>query len=108
MQPARPTRALFFESGRGGGSVYRLKSILERLDPDRFEAGFVSWYDDRAAAELFQVEALYCRESLGLRGERPDTFKHLLGLPLPTPFSFYYYAKSRSALHRHRPDVAYV
>jgi hypothetical protein len=46
---------LFFESGRGGGSVYRLHSILERLDPDRFEAGFVSWHRDGAVARLLLI-----------------------------------------------------
>jgi len=108
MSPPPRIRVLFFESGRRGGSVYRLQSILERLDPDRFEGGFVSWYRDGAAARLFGLPRLFCRRGIGLRGERPDTFKHLLGLPLPTPFAAYYYVVSRRIIGRHAPDVAYV
>ena len=45
-----------------------------------------------AAARLFAMaQPLFCRASLGLQGERPDTFKHILGQPLPTPFALYYY-----------------
>jgi glycosyltransferase involved in cell wall biosynthesis len=101
-------RALFFESGRRGGSIYHLKSLLERLDPLRFEGGFVSWYEDLVAARLFEMETPYCRRSLHLRTEQPDTFKHAWGLPLPTPFALYYYLVGRSVLRRHRPDVAYM
>ena len=108
VRPEQRIKALFVESGRRGGSVFRLKSILERLDPGRFEAGFLSWYRDRAAAHLFEVQRLFCRRSLGLRGEQPDTIKHLGGLPLPTPFAFYYYLVSRSLLARHRPHVVYI
>jgi glycosyltransferase involved in cell wall biosynthesis len=107
-RPAPRIRVLFFESGRRGGSVHRLRSILERLDPDRFEGGFVSWYRDGAAARLFALPRLFCRRSIGLRGERPDTFKHLLGLPVPTPFAAYYYLVSRRIVRRHAPDVVYV
>ncbi len=108
MRRSPRIRVLFFESGRRGGSVYRLQSILERLDRDRFEGGFVSWYRDGAAARLFGLPRLFCRRGIGLRGERPDTFKHLLGLPLPTPFAAYYYLVSRRIIGRHAPDVAYV
>jgi glycosyltransferase involved in cell wall biosynthesis len=99
---------LFFESGRAGGSVFRLKSVLERLDRDRFEGGFLTWYGDQAATCLFEVPSLFCRRSLGLKRERPDTFKHLRGLPLPTPFALYYYLACRRIFARHKPDVAYM
>jgi glycosyltransferase involved in cell wall biosynthesis len=107
VRPGHRIKVLFVESGRRGGSVFRLKSILERLDPGRFEAGLLSWYRDRAAARLYQVESLFCRRTLGLRGEQPDTIKHLGGLQLPTPFGFYYYLVSRSLIARHQPHVAY-
>lgn len=104
----RRVRALFFESGRRGGSIYRLKSLLERLDRLQFEGGFLSWYKDLAAAQLFGLEALFCRRSLRIRGEQPNIFKHAWGLPVPTPFALYYYMASRSVLRRHRPDVVYM
>jgi glycosyltransferase involved in cell wall biosynthesis len=85
-----------------------LKSILERLDTERFEAGFVSWYSDHAAARLFELKTPFCRHSLGLRTEQPDTFKHALGLAVPTPFALYYYLSSRLLIGRHQPDVAYM
>lgn len=105
---AQRIRALFFESGRRGGSVYRLKSILERLDPERFECGFMAWYRDHAASRLLEVEGAFCRSSLRLRGEQPDSIKHLFGRPVPTPFGLYYYLASRRAIRRHRPDVVYM
>lgn len=104
----RRLRALFFESGRRGGSVYRLASILSRLDPARFEAGFVSWSSDLAAARLFELPSVFCRRSLHVRGEQPDTLKHPLGLAVPTPFGLYYYLASRRLIRRLRPDVAYM
>jgi glycosyltransferase involved in cell wall biosynthesis len=101
-------RVLFFESGRRGGSVFRLRSVLERVDRERFEAGYVSYYSDQLAASLFEVNGLFCRRSLRLRGEQPDVFKHPLGLAVPTPFAFYYFLVSLIVLARHRPDVAYM
>src|SRR5262245_15099200 len=101
-------RVLFFESGRRGGSIFRLRSVLARADRDRFEAGFVSYYSDEAAATLFRLEGLFCRHSLGLRWEQPDVFKHPFGLEVPTPFALYYFVVSLVLLWRHRPGVVYM
>jgi glycosyltransferase involved in cell wall biosynthesis len=101
----RRVRALFFESGRRGGSVNRLKSILERLDSERFEGGFVAWYEDFTASRLFELGGMFCRHSLRLRREDPDRF---LGLAVPTPFALYYYFASRRIVRDYRPDVAYM
>jgi glycosyltransferase involved in cell wall biosynthesis len=68
----------------------------------------VSWYADHAAARLFELNTPFCRSTLGLHAEQPDTFKHALGLALPTPFALYYYLLSRVAIGRHRPDAAYM
>jgi glycosyltransferase involved in cell wall biosynthesis len=106
--PVSPIRTLFFESGHRGGSVYRLRSILERLDPDRLEGGLVSLHEDGAAARLFEVPRLFCRRSLGARNERrPETVRHPLGLPVPTPFAIYYYMVARRVIQREAPDVVY-
>jgi glycosyltransferase involved in cell wall biosynthesis len=105
---ARRIRVLFFESGRRGGSIFRLRSVLERADPERFEMGFVSYYSDRSASCLFELGRLFCRVSLGLRGEPPDVFKHALGLEVPMPFAIYYFMVSLLVLWRHRPAVAYM
>jgi len=101
-------RVLFFESGRRGGSIFRLRSILQHCDPHRFEAGFVSYYSDQSAAALFELQGLFCRRSLGLRWEQPDVFKHPLGLEVPTPFALYYFLVSLLVLWRHRPALAYM
>ena len=55
---SRRTRILFFESGRRGGSVLRLRTLLECLDATRFEAGVVSYYGDHAAARLLGEHSL--------------------------------------------------
>jgi glycosyltransferase involved in cell wall biosynthesis len=104
----RRVRALFFESGRRGGSVNRLKSILERLDPDRVEGGFLTWYHDFGAARLFGIDRMFCRRSLGLRGEQPDSFKHPGGMTIPTPFALYYLLASLRVIRRYRPDLVYA
>jgi len=101
-------RVLFFESGRRGGSIFQLRSILHHLDPDRFESGFVSWYSDKAAAVLFELPKPFCRHSLRLRFEQPDTVKHLFGVPIPTPFAAYYRLFSERVIVRERPDVVYM
>jgi len=111
--PLRGTRAkirvLFFESGRQGGSVFRLLSIMTRLDLSRFEIGVVSYYRDRAAASLFQVRSLFCRRSLNVPWyPQPDVFVPVRGLPIPTPFGIYLFLVSLLALWRHRPDIAFV
>jgi L-malate glycosyltransferase len=107
--PARRRRkVLFFESGRQGGSVFRLCSIMKRVDPSRFDTGVVSYYRDRAAAVLFEVRGLFCRRSLNVPWyPQPDLFKPVLGLPIPTPFGVYVFLVSLFLLWRHRPDVAY-
>jgi glycosyltransferase involved in cell wall biosynthesis len=100
---------MFFESGRQGGSVFRLLSILERLDRTRFEVGVVSYYADRAAARLFEVAGLACRIRLHVPWyPQPDVFKPVLGLRIPTPFGIYLFVASLFVLWRHRPDVAYM
>jgi glycosyltransferase involved in cell wall biosynthesis len=102
-------KVLFFEAGRQGGSVFRLHSVLTRIDPSRFEVGVVSFYGDRAAARLFQVDGLFCCRSLHVPWyPQPDTFKPVFGLPVPTPFGVYFFLMSLLALWRHRPDVAYM
>jgi glycosyltransferase involved in cell wall biosynthesis len=102
-------KVLFFESGRQGGSVFRLLSIMKHIDRSRFEVGVVSFYRDRAAATLFEVRGLFCRHSLNVpRYPQPDTFKPLFGLPLPTPFGVYFFLASLLVLWRHRPDIAYM
>jgi glycosyltransferase involved in cell wall biosynthesis len=103
------TKVLFFESGRQGGSVFRLRSIIKRIDRSRFEVGVVSFYRDRAAATLFEVSGLFCRHALHVPWyPQPDAFKRLLGLSLPTPFGVYFFLASLLALWRYRPHVAYM
>jgi len=103
------TKVLFFESGRQGGSVFRLLSIIKRIDRSRFEVGVVSFYRDRAAAALFKVKGLFCRHALHLPWyPQPDAFKRLLGVPLPTPFGVYFFLASLFVLWRYRPNVAYM
>jgi glycosyltransferase involved in cell wall biosynthesis len=102
-------KVLFFESGRQGGSVLRLLSIIKRMNPSRFDIGVVSYYADRAAAGLFELPGLFCRHRLRVRSyPQPDVFKPFLGLRIPTPFSVYLFAASLLALWRYRPDVAYM
>lgn len=102
-------RVLFFESGRQGGSVFRLFSIIKRIDPSRFEVGVVSFYRDRAAAMLFELKGLFCRHSLHVPWyPQPDTFKFAFGVPVPTPFGVYFFLASLFALWRYRPSVAYM
>jgi glycosyltransferase involved in cell wall biosynthesis len=102
-------KVLFFESGRQGGSVFRLLSIIKRIDPSRFEAGVVSFYRDRAAATLFEVKGLFCRHALHVPWyPQPDAFKRLLGVRLPTPFGAYFFLTSLLLLWRYRPNVAYM
>ena len=109
LKRPRKIKVLFFETGRQGGSAFRLASILARLDASRFEAGFVSYYRDRAAAALFDIQGLFCRRSLNVPWyPQPDVFKPLLGLPIPTPFGIYFFLVSLYVLWRHRPDVAYM
>src|SRR5882724_8178021 len=105
----RPVRVLFFEAGRLGGSVFRLVSIMERMDPSRFERGVVSYYRDKAAARLLQLERLFCRWSLRLPWyPQPDVLKPVLGLRVPTPIGIYLFIVSLFVLWRYRPDVAYM
>jgi glycosyltransferase involved in cell wall biosynthesis len=109
----RPSRGkikvLFFESGRQGGSVFRLLSIMQRVDPSRFEVGVVSYYRDKIAARLFEVRGLFCRRSLRVPWyPQPDSVKLVLGLPVPTPFGVYLFIVSLLVLWRHRPDIAYM
>lgn len=102
-------KVLFFESGRQGGSVFRLLSIIKRVNPSLFEAGVVSFYRDGAAATLFEVKGLFCRKSLHVPWyPQPDVFKPLFGLSVPTPFGIYFFLVSLFVLWRHRPDVAYM
>jgi glycosyltransferase involved in cell wall biosynthesis len=102
-------RVLFFESGRQGGSAFRLCSIMQRIDPSRFESGVVSYYRDRAAAVLFGLPGLFCRRSLNVPWyPQPDVFKPVFGLPIPTPFGIYLFFVSLLVLWRHRPHVAYM
>lgn len=104
-----PTKVLFFESGRQGGSVFRLLSIIKRIDRSRFEVGVVSFYRDRAAAVLFEVKGLFCRHALHVPWyPQPDAFKRLLGVPLPTPFGVYFFLASLLVLWRYRPHIAYM
>jgi glycosyltransferase involved in cell wall biosynthesis len=102
-------KVLFFESGRLGGSVLRLFSIIKRVDPSRFDVGVVSFYRDRAAAVLFEVKGLFCRHCLHVPWyPQPDVYKPLFGLPVPTPFAVYFFLVSLFVLWRHRPDVVYM
>lgn len=102
-------KVLFFESGRHGGSVFRLLSIINRIDPARFEVGVVSFYRDRAAAMLFEAKGLFCRHSLHVPWyPQPDAFKSVFGVPVPTPFGVYFFLASLLVLWRHRPHVAYT
>ncbi len=102
-------KVLFFESGRQGGSVFRLASIMQRLDWSRFEIGVVSYYRDRAAAALFRMPGLFCRRCLRVPWyPQPDVLKPVLGRPVPTPFGIYLFLRSLFVLRRHRPDVAYL
>jgi glycosyltransferase involved in cell wall biosynthesis len=102
-------KVLFFESGRQGGSAFRLLSIMKRIDRSRFEVGVVSFYRDRAAALLFDVKGLFCRHSLHVPWyPQPDAFKPLFGLPIPTPFGVYFFLVSLLVLWRHRPHLAYM
>jgi glycosyltransferase involved in cell wall biosynthesis len=113
MPESRPRGArievLFFESGRQGGSVFRLLSIIKRIDMSHFEVGVVSFYRDGAAASLLQIGRLFCRGSLRVPWyPQPDTFKPLFGLTLPTPFGVYFFLASLLVLWRHRPEIAYM
>lgn len=113
MANAGPTSAkvkvLFFETGRQGGSVFRLLSIIQRIDRTRFEVGLVSYYRDRAAALLLRESRLFCRHRLHVPWyPQPDAFKPLFGLPVPTPFGIYLFLVSMIVLWRHRPDVVYM
>ncbi len=105
----RKIKVLFFEAGRQGGSVFRLASIIARMNASRFETGFVSYYRDRAAAVLFEIPGQFCRRSLNVPWyPQPDSFKPLLGLPIPTPFGVYFFLVTLLTLLRHRPDVVYM
>jgi glycosyltransferase involved in cell wall biosynthesis/O-antigen/teichoic acid export membrane protein len=102
-------KVLFFESGRQGGSVFRLLSIITRIDRSGFDVGVVSFYRDRAVAALFEVSGLFCRHALHVPWyPQPDAFKFIFGVPVPTPFGVYFFLASLLVLWRHRPHVAYM
>ena len=102
-------RVLFFESGRQGGSVLRLCSIMKRMDCSRFDRGVVSYYRDQAATAIFAVPGLFCRYSLKVPWyPQPDVFKPVFGLPIPMPFGVYLFLTSLVLLRRYRPHVAYM
>lgn len=102
-------RVLFVETGRRGGSVLRLLTLLQRLDRNRFHAGVLSMYRDEAAARLFELDGLFCQAHLGVsRENQPDIFRLPGGIPVPTPFALYFLARSLALMRRHRPDIAYI
>lgn len=102
-------RVLFCECGRQGGSVRQLCKLLMGLDAERFEAGFLSYYSDQAAARLFELPGLFCRCKIPIVAPGvPDMMKPLGSLWIPTPFAFKYLACALWVLVRHRPDVVYL
>ena len=69
----------------------------------------MSFYRDRAAAILLEMNGLFCRHSLHVPWyPQPDTFKFVFGVPIPTPFGVYFFLVSLLVLWRYRPHVAYM
>src|SRR5262245_30190417 len=102
-------KVLFFESGREGGSVFRLASIVRRIDRSRFEPAVAAYYRDHAAAVLYRIDGVFCRTWLRVPWHpQPDTLTPGLGRFVPMRFGIYLLPASLLLLRRPRPHLLYL